>query len=211
MFDYRVEDFEILRFFSYTSTIPAKDRIFCYDGMNHSGNWHPNIREKFDIFEDALVEYATEIWKEHTGKDCYMRFMDNKTVFQLRHKYSGEIIFIGHYDMYRFVGKSCYLHDVGKSPAYSTVIGASDYNINNVGSETHCAEEWIVFNYTKQYSDIRKILNTSLKEDQTNEVRPYSIVEIKNSDNFTKMIVDSFKKDYKTGYTEVKLVEICDL
>lgn len=111
MFDYRVEDFEILRFFSYTSTIPVKDRTLYYDGMNHSGNWHPNIREKFDIFEDALAEYATEIWKEHTGKDCYTRFMDNKSVFQLRHKYSGEIIFIGHYDMYRFVGKSCYLHD----------------------------------------------------------------------------------------------------
>lgn len=107
---------------------------------------------------------------------------------------------------------TCELHsDFGKSPAYSTVIGASDYNINNVGSETHCAEEWIVFNYTKQYSEIRKILNTSLKEDQTNEIRPNSIVEIKNSDNFTKMMVDSFKKDYKTGYTEVKLVEICDL
>lgn len=110
MFDYRVEDFEIIRFFSYTSTIPAKDRTFHYDGMNHLCTWHPNIREKFDLFEDALAEYAAEIWKEHTGDDL-LAFFDNKIVFQLRHKHSGEIFFIGHYDLNRFIGTSCYLHD----------------------------------------------------------------------------------------------------
>lgn len=106
---------------------------------------------------------------------------------------------------------TCELHtDFGKTPAYSTVIGASEYSINNVDEETHCAEEWIVYNYTKQYSEIRKILNTSLKE-SNNEIRPCSIIEMKNTDNFTKMMIDSYKKDYRTGYTEVKLVEICDL
>ena len=95
----------------------------------------------------------------------------------------------------------------GKCPSYSVVMGAQDYQIINMNEGSHCAEEWIVYNYTNQYSDIRKVLETSVK----GEIHPYSLITMTGRNHFGKMVVDSYKKDYRTGLTKVKLVELCDL
>ena len=97
--------------------------------------------------------------------------------------------------------------DFGKCPSYSVVMGAHDYQIINMNEGSHCAEEWIVYNYTNQYSDIRKVLETSVK----GAIYPYSLITMTDRNHFGKMVVDSYKKDYRTGLTKVKLVELCDL
>ena len=97
--------------------------------------------------------------------------------------------------------------DFGKCPSYSVVMGAHDYQIINMNEGSHCAEEWIVYNYTNQYSDVRKVLDTSVN----GEIHPYSLITMTGRNHFGKMVVDSYKKDYRTGYTKVKLIEICNL
>ena len=97
--------------------------------------------------------------------------------------------------------------DFGKCPSYSVVMGAHDYQIINMNEGSHCAEEWIVYNYTNQYSDVRKVLDTSVN----GEIHPYSLITMTGRSHFGKMVVDSYKKDYRTGYTKVKLIEICNL
>ena len=97
--------------------------------------------------------------------------------------------------------------DFGKCPSYSVVMGAQDYQVININESGHCAEEWIVYNYTKEYSEIRKVLETSVKGD----IYPYSLITMTDRNHFGKMVVDSYKKDYRTGLTKVKLVELCDL
>lgn len=97
--------------------------------------------------------------------------------------------------------------DFGKCPAYSVVMGAQDYQVINMNEGSHCAEEWIVYNYTNQYSDVRKVLDTSVN----GEIHPYSLITMTGRSHFGKMVVDSYKKDYRTGYTKVKLIEICNL
>lgn len=109
MVDYKAQDFEIIRFFSYKSTVPYENRTF--NLMTYDEKKYPNIIQKFDAFIDALVDQATELWKEHTGNNHYITFHDNKTVLQIRHKFSGKIFFLGHYDFYRFIGTSCHLYD----------------------------------------------------------------------------------------------------
>lgn len=106
MFDYRVEDFELVRFFSYTSIIsPISSSSTFYLGYRDA-EAYPCITKKFDDFYAALGEKATNL----VGKYKYFWFHDNKTVFQIRHKFSGKIYFIGRYDFNRAIGKSCYLY-----------------------------------------------------------------------------------------------------
>lgn len=110
MLDYKVDDFYIDKFFSYTTTIPM-DGVICEVDMNRS-KYYPNVCSRFDEFYAALQEKATKIAMLALGEDKYFSyFEDNKTVFQIRHKYNGKVYFIGRYDWRRCIGNYCYLYD----------------------------------------------------------------------------------------------------
>ena len=105
-----IDRFEIVKFFSYTSTIMCgDDLIFEIDGWRE--NEYVNLKTAFDSFYRSLIQAATSLYKDATGKDYSLRFGDNKTVFQIRDKYTGNTYFIGRYDWRRAVGKSCYMYD----------------------------------------------------------------------------------------------------
>ena len=92
--------------------------------------------------------------------------------------------------------------DFGKEVSYGSVVGAEPYSIMQTDSSLeHKAEEWKIYNYTKEYSVIRKMLETSVIGD----IKAYSLV---TSTKFGTMVVDEYEKNYKTGFTDVKLVEI---
>lgn len=108
MFNYSPKDFELVRFFSYTSTITYKFTTFEFDRSNmyKKRDSYPNIQKKFADFFDGLASMASEM----SGKSKWF-FEDNKVVFQIRHKFSGQVFFIGHYDMRIAIGTGCHLYD----------------------------------------------------------------------------------------------------
>lgn len=119
-----VDRFEIVKFFSYTSTIMSSDdTIIDIDG------WHErdltNVKTVFDLFFNELREKAAKLFKEATGKDYFNRFNDNKTVFQIRDTFTGNTYFIGRYDWRRAVGRHCYMYD-GRITDFKT-FKTSDY------------------------------------------------------------------------------------
>lgn len=104
---YQPEDFELVRFFSYKSIIPSTNTIFELDESNSNRyGKYPNIKEKFNLFFEGLVNMSVE----KTVLSSYY-FNDNKVVFQIRHKFSGQTYFIGHYDMRIAIGNGCYVFD----------------------------------------------------------------------------------------------------
>lgn len=110
MFDYSIKDFKLVRFFSYTSSIQY-GCVTAEVDMN-TCKYYPNICQKFDDFYEQLCDEATKLANEAAGEDKYfLTFKDNKTVFQIRHKYSGEVFFIGRYDWRRAIGTGCYLFE----------------------------------------------------------------------------------------------------
>ena len=110
MFDYNIKDFVIEKFFSYTTTIQY-DCVTTEVDMNNY-KYYPNICQKFDDFYEQLTNKATRLANEAAGGDKYFfLFKDNKTVFQIRHKFSGKVFFIGRYDWRRAIGTGCYLFD----------------------------------------------------------------------------------------------------
>lgn len=111
MFNYSVNDFKLQKFFSYTSTIPSTDTLI--DLSHHcTKERFPNIISKFDKFFDDLATAASEWVEKETGEAVtYYHFRDNKTVFQIRHKVTGKVYFIGRYDSRRAVGTKCFLFD----------------------------------------------------------------------------------------------------
>lgn len=105
-----VDRFEIVKFFSYTTTIMSDaNQIFNIDGWRD--NELINVKRAFDLFYEELRTKASKLYKEATGNDYYYRFNDNKTVFQIRDTYTGNTYFIGRYDWRRSVGKTCYMYD----------------------------------------------------------------------------------------------------
>lgn len=111
MFDYKVSDFKLQKFFSYTSTIPSHKTLIDL-GHYCTEERFPNIIEKFDSFFDGLAEAAAKLVEKETGKHVnYFHFRDNKTVFQIRHKITGKVYFIGRYDSRRAIGTECFLFD----------------------------------------------------------------------------------------------------
>ena len=119
-----VDRFEIVKFFSYTSTIMSSDdTIIDIDG------WHErdltNVMAAFDLFFNELREKAAKLFKEATGKDYFNRFNDNKTVFQIRDTFTRNTYFIGRYDWRRAVGRHCYMYD-GRITDFKT-FKTSDY------------------------------------------------------------------------------------
>lgn len=110
MFNYNIGDFTIEKFFSYTTTIQYGCLTAEVDMNNY--RYYPNICEKFDEFYKQLEDNATKLANEAAGKEKHVYFFkDNKTVFQIKHKYSGKVFFIGRYDCRRAIGTGCYLFD----------------------------------------------------------------------------------------------------
>lgn len=119
-----VDRFEIVKFFSYTSTIMSSDdTIIDIDGWR--ADEHPNVKTAFDLFFNELREKAAKLFKDATGKDYFNRFNDNKTVFQIRDTFTGNTYFIGRYDWRRAVGRHCYMYD-GRITDFKT-FKTSDY------------------------------------------------------------------------------------
>lgn len=119
-----VDRFEIVKFFSYTSTIMSSDdTIIDIDGWR--ADEHSNVKTAFDLFFNELREKAAKLFKEATGKDYFNRFNDNKTVFQIRDTFTRNTYFIGRYDWRRAVGRHCYMYD-GRITDFKT-FKTSDY------------------------------------------------------------------------------------
>ena len=119
-----VDRFEIVKFFSYTSTIMSSDdTIIDIDGWR--ADEHLNVKTAFDFFFNELREKAAKLFKEATGKDYFNRFNDNKTVFQIRDTFTRNTYFIGRYDWRRAVGRHCYMYD-GRITDFKT-FKTSDY------------------------------------------------------------------------------------
>lgn len=98
--------------------------------------------------------------------------------------------------------------DFGKAPAFSTVPNSGTYRVNTIQTEpAHLAEEWLCFNNATQYSEVHKVLESSVKE----EIRPWTLVTMTGRPHFNKMMVDTYKKDYRTGLTDVTLVELSNI
>ena len=115
-----VDRFEIVKFFSYTTTIMSSDdTIIDIDGWQRDLT---NVKTAFDLFFKELKEKAAKLFKEATGKNDFNRFNDNKTVFQIRDTFTGNTYFIGRYDWRRAVGHHCYMYD-GRITDFKT----SDY------------------------------------------------------------------------------------
>ena len=118
-----VDRFEIVKFFSYTSTIMSSDdTIIDIDGWQRDLT---NVKTAFDLFFNELREKAAKLFKETTGKDYFNRFNDNKTVFQIRDTFTRNTYFIGRYDWRRAVGRHCYMYD-GRITDFKT-FKTSDY------------------------------------------------------------------------------------
>lgn len=98
--NFNINDYELFRFFSYTTVIPHNEKTLELDYLDEK--LHPNLCQKFDEVYRELVKAAVAA----SGKSD-MYFNDNKTVFQLKHKRSGEFLFIGRYDLSRAIGESC--------------------------------------------------------------------------------------------------------
>ena len=119
-----VDRFEIVKFFSYTSTIMSSDdTIIDIDGWR--ADEHLNVKTAFDFLFNELREKAAKLFKEATGKDYFNRFNDNKTVFQIRDTFTRNTYFIGRYDWRRAVGRHCYMYD-GRITDFKT-FKTSDY------------------------------------------------------------------------------------
>lgn len=119
-----VDRFEIVKFFSYTTTIMSSD-----DTIIDMDGWHErdltNVKTAFDLFFKELKEKAAKLFKEATGNGYFNRFNDNKTVFQIRDTFTGNTYFIGRYDWRRAVGHQCYMYD-GRITDFKT-FKTSDY------------------------------------------------------------------------------------
>ena len=90
-----IDDFEVLKFYGYTSLIPINARI------NEVSSINDNLREqiryaKLESFYNKIIAKAKE---KCTNKNFnYCHFEDNKCVFCLSHIKTGHIIYIGKYD-----------------------------------------------------------------------------------------------------------------
>ena len=90
-----IDDFEVLKFYGYTSLIPINARI------NEVSSMDDNPREqiryaRLESFYNKVIEKAKEKCTNKSFNYCH--FEDNKCVFCLSHIKTGHIIYIGKYD-----------------------------------------------------------------------------------------------------------------
>lgn len=113
-----IEDFNILKFYGYTSKIPLSARI------NEVSSLDNNIREqlrykKLETFYNKVVEKAKEKCVQKEFSCC--QFEDNKCVFCLSHIKTGHIIYICKYDFEISIGLD-FVQEFGSSYNFLTNI-----------------------------------------------------------------------------------------
>lgn len=96
-----IDDFEVLKFYGYTSLIPINARI------NEVSLIDDNPREqiryaRLESFYNKVIEKAKEKCTNKSFNYCH--FEDNKCVFCLSHIKTGHIIYIGKYDFEISIG-----------------------------------------------------------------------------------------------------------
>lgn len=116
-----IDDFEILKFYGYTSKIPVNVRI------NEVSSIDDNPREqlrykKLETFYNNVIAKAKEKCENKSFANCH--FEDNKCVFCLSHIKTGHIIYIGKYDFEISIGLS-FKQDFG--PSYNFLFNKDSY------------------------------------------------------------------------------------
>lgn len=124
---YNINDFELVKFFSYTSTIPYNK---CIISVQDDNTWLPNIIEEFKMFYTALVEEAENVTK-YMRPRLWAYFSDNKTVFKIRRKKDGKIFYIGRYDFRYSLGTAVHQYD-GTQFDFETMSRIGDYRDNYI-------------------------------------------------------------------------------
>ena len=104
MFNIDVKDFDILMCYGYTSTIPTNSRFLNVSNINNDSD--NALYDKWVEIYNDIIETATNL----AGKHYQQQFAANKTVYKLRHKTSGAIIFIGRFDSNVFAGYDVQQH-----------------------------------------------------------------------------------------------------
>lgn len=124
---YDIKDFELVKFFSYMSTIPMNKRII---GVQDDNKWLPNVINEFKAFYAALIEEAENVTK-YMKSNYWAYFSDNKTVFKIRRKKDGKIFYIGRYDWYYTLGTGVHQYD-GTQFDFETMSQIGDYKDNYI-------------------------------------------------------------------------------
>lgn len=98
---YNVSDFELVKFYSYTSTIPYNAAIIEVSKFGWQETAYKNIIDAFETFYHELIQEAIRL----DGRKCaWAIYDDNKTVFLIRRKSDGKQFFIGRYDWRYAIG-----------------------------------------------------------------------------------------------------------
>lgn len=125
---YNINDFELVKFFSYTSTIPYNKCIV--DVRDDYNKLFPNILNEFKTFYAALIEEAENVTK-YMKPNYWSYFSDNKTVFKIRRKKDGKIFYIGRYDWRYSLGTGVHQYD-GTQFDFETMNQIGDYKDNYI-------------------------------------------------------------------------------
>ena len=125
---YNIKDFELIKFFSYTSTVPMDEHTISVDDNYHK--LHPNVIDEFKAFYAALIEEAENVTKYMKPRP-WSYFSDNKTVFKIRRKKDGKIFYIGRYDWRYMLGYCVHQFD-GTQFDFETMSYIGDYKNNYI-------------------------------------------------------------------------------
>ena len=92
---YNINDFELVSFFTYTSTIPFNE---CIVDVHIDDKKYPNIANEFNNFYNAIVERARFVCQYMKHPVMFAYFDGNKAVYKIRRKKDGKLFYIGRYD-----------------------------------------------------------------------------------------------------------------
>ena len=98
MIRFSVKDFELVKFFSYDSHVVEDSAIIV---VNEDDKLHATTVRRMQKFFGDIRKLAGK-----TSGEGEMRFTDNRTVFLLKHKKSGTLIYFGDYEYAYYVGFS---------------------------------------------------------------------------------------------------------
>lgn len=98
MIRFSVNDFDLVKFFSYDSRVVEDSAIIV---VNEYDKLHATTVRRMKKFFNDVRKLAGK-----TSKEGDMRFTDNRTVFLLKHKKTGTLIYFGDYEYTYYVGFS---------------------------------------------------------------------------------------------------------
>lgn len=120
----KAEDFNIIKFYSYSAKIPENCKIF---KVNQKDSEDRQSFRRLEKFIGDLQRKASKI----SGEDK-MRFEDNNVVWKLEHKVTGKIIFFGDYDWeysigFRVKAESCKMYNFLEH-AWTDALDSNSFN-----------------------------------------------------------------------------------